>query len=382
MSPKAKSYNFNNEFDIDKLFTKAGGPTVTNEMIADVVRDRKKYIERHRIPKKTKGEYRYIVEPLGPYKIILKGILQNVLHRFYKADKAAFGCVPHRSNKQGSKRHVGAIQIFHTDLKNAFDNLHGALLRRSVCGNTKLCSQCHRRYQMLKNECLPRIGNQKCEQFNSGKEDNETIIDPKTMTGSLSDWLIELCTLWDKKRKIRYTPQGFPTSPFLLNIAMRTWFDVRMTELVKDHKMTYSRYVDDIVVTSDDRRDKKEWDEVKKYTFDLIYSLNSDLPKNDIRMKPNYRKTWVKSRKTRIEVFGIVVHEKPNIRIYKRMSLRAAIHKWEIKCGKRKDLDPKAKGKVPRKIFTHLFGLATYYAFVNPALKKYVRRLKKLPIGS
>lgn len=379
----------NENFDIPKLFTRVGGKTITSEDLINVISNKSKYIKRHRIPKKTKGEFRYIIEPLGVYKDILQGILQNVLHRFYKADDAAFGCVPHKSNKDGAIPHIGAKKMFHTDISNCFDNLHDVLLRKSLCGNDKLCSQCKLRFDMLKGKCAPKLST-KCSEFahdgNRSRKDGDPLID---LGGKIEEyhnpvalinWIIELCTVYDKKKGVRYTPQGFPTSPALLNISLRTWFDRKLSAYCIDKSLAYTRYVDDIVISSTNKDlDHGVLKDARKYTLDLIYSLNSGLGSR-ILMRPNYRKTWIKSSKKRMEVFGVVVHEKTSIRKYKILNLRAAVHQWEIKTGLRKDLAPKARSKMPNKVFMRLRGLATYYSYINPNVGKLLGRLNEIPV--
>jgi len=95
-----------------------------------------------------------------------------------------------------------------------------------------------------------------------------------------------------------YLPQGSPSSPMLANLAMRD-LDTKFHEFAENLKLTYTRYSDDLVFSSKDKRLNK------KRIASMSYKIERELKKNGF--SPQYRKTKIIGPGTRKIVLGLLV---------------------------------------------------------------------------
>jgi len=100
--------------------------------------------------------------------------------------------------------------------------------------------------------------------------------------------------------KQRHLPQGVPTSPALANAVLNR-LDRRLSGLAGALEMDYSRYADDIAMSSQSIRD---W----RFLEPLIGGICIDE-----RVSLNYKKTRIKRSHQKQRLVGIVVNSKPNI---------------------------------------------------------------------
>ncbi|MFK8078262.1 MAG: reverse transcriptase family protein [Granulosicoccus sp.] len=98
----------------------------------------------------------------------------------------------------------------------------------------------------------------------------------------------------------RHLPQGAPTSPALANAALHQ-LDVRLTGLANSLEMDYSRYADDIAMSSNVHRD---WRFLESLIGGICLEEGVSL---------NHRKTRTKRPHQKQRLVGIVVNTKPNI---------------------------------------------------------------------
>lgn len=133
-------------------------------------------------------------------------------------------------------------------------------------------------------------------------------------------------------------PQGGVTSPYLSNIFLRE-FDWKMANFFSAEKINYSRYCDDITLSSNN----PDITSSKLYIF-MTRIINSYL--KDINLRLNSKKTRILGRNRRQQVCGIVVNKKLNVNRKFKKNLRAAIFQ-----AKNKDLSPELIGK---KAFTDM----------------------------
>ena len=80
------------------------------------------------------------------------------------------------------------------------------------------------------------------------------------MHADLKEALIKVCT------KDGATPQGAPTSPLLTNMVMVPK-DVKITKYCKEHGLVYTRYADDILISS---RVSFDWQQVQKDISEML----------------------------------------------------------------------------------------------------------------
>lgn len=100
--------------------------------------------------------------------------------------------------------------------------------------------------------------------------------------------------------KQRHLPQGAPTSPALANAALYQ-LDVRLTGLANSLEMDYSRYADDIALSSNVHRD---WRFLESVVGGICIDEGVSL---------NYRKTRIKRPHQKQRLVGIVVNTQTNI---------------------------------------------------------------------
>lgn len=161
-------------------------------------------------------------------------------------------------------------------------------------------------------------------------------------------WLFaSVCTLGG------VTPQGAPTSPVITNLVMVTE-DVRITEYCKAHKLTYTRYADDILISS-------------KVSFDW------ETVQRDIQaILENYE---LKTEKTRYGSFngrnwnlGLMYNNQNQITVghAKKKLVKNLVHNYLTK--------PEQQ---TQENFYHLIGLIGYCRYVEPAyFENYLEQIK------
>lgn len=125
-------------------------------------------------------------------------------------------------------------------------------------------------------------------------------------------------------------PQGAPTSPILSNmIAYR--LDRDLMNLAKIHRLRYTRYADDISLSSYAQPTALFQGEVplpgRVPVEQLSASLRSAILSNGFEINPE--KVWFSGPKTRKEVTGLIVNEFTNVKRSFVRNLRAALYKVE-----------------------------------------------------
>lgn len=161
-------------------------------------------------------------------------------------------------------------------------------------------------------------------------------------------WLFaSVCTLGG------VTPQGAPTSPVITNLVMVAE-DVRITEYCKAHKLTYTRYADDMLISS---RVSFDWETVQ----------------NDIQaILENYE---LKTEKTRYGSFngrnwnlGLMYNNQNQITVghAKKKLVKNLVHNYLTKPEQR-----------TQENYYHLIGLIGYCHYIEPAyFENYLNQIK------
>ena len=120
-------------------------------------------------------------------------------------------------------------------------------------------------------------------------------------------------------------PQGSPCSPVITEL-MTHFLDIRLVKLAARHKCTYTRYADDITISTNQREFPSALAEFDGTEWKLGEELLSRI--NDGGFEVNSAKTRMQLRGSRQMVTGLTVNEKVNVTqaYYKRV--RATAHRF------------------------------------------------------
>ena len=162
--------------------------------------------------------------------------------------------------------------------------------------------------------------------FNSIKQKhlNQLFIEYFKYPSDVSRYLSELCTF-----KF-FVPEGAPTSPTLSNLVGYFYFDEDLRKLASNAGFAYTRYADDITLSTDKDFEKKEYSDregniyVKSEIDDVITKMSDVLSSKGFVL--NTRKTKVYRTPARQYVLGMVVNDKPDLLRRKRELLKCILH--------------------------------------------------------
>lgn len=145
--------------------------------------------------------------------------------------------------------------------------------------------------------------------------------------------------------------QGAPTSPCISNLCCRN-LDRRLLKYCQYHKMNYTRYADDITISSNCKIEEFNIQTIKKIIKNEGYYLNEE-------------KTKLLDRNRRHLVTGIVTNKKLNVLKQVKNKLRQDIYYCQ-KYGVNGHLVK--TGKVYSFYKEHLYGMAYYILMINKSL--------------
>lgn len=332
-------------FDLEKIF---GCKLAEVDEIIAHMEDNVKHIK---IPKKD-GSMRLITVPSDKLKAIQKSIMYHVMYR-YRPSSAAHGFVRGKSTVTGARDHVCQRSMLGCDIKSFFDNITEKHVKNCLFGNENMCRLCSKNGS----GCTPSLyaaaksqerGNPVCAEILS-------VFDPGfiSSTGyeSLMTRVIKLTTYHNS------APQGFPTSPALANMVLRG-FDKWMLDFCKcypGHNLVYTRYADDITVSSAvTPKDLAELvlKPIQHKLFGFGFYLNKE-------------KTRVKGCGRRLEVTGVVVNSRlPSLGTAHVHKIRAQVH-----------LVVSGKLAMSWHELQVLRGDCAYLAMVQPRHRRYLDRI-------
>nr|WP_243240438.1 reverse transcriptase domain-containing protein [Clostridium cibarium] len=225
------------------------------------------------IPKK-KGGVRKISAPVKELKSIQRK-LAYVLNLVYKVKSSAYGFIPKKNIKDNAKKHVRKKIILNLDLKDFFNQVHFGRVRGMLMH----------------------------EPYSIGQEAATVIAQLACFNGVLS--------------------QGSPSSPVITNMICSP-LDTQLIRLAKKHGIVYTRYVDDITLST--FNDSFSETIIKGDVSNLIIGseLENILKKNSFSV--NSDKVFLNNNVTRQEVTGLIVNRFPNVKREYIKNLRAILH--------------------------------------------------------
>ena len=259
----------------------------------------------------VKPKYRNITAPNEELKREQKRILKEVLNNIKVSDRA-FGFIQNKDIKKNAQEHLGAKWILEIDLKDFFDTITKDNVKQALINNH---------------------------------------IEPEE-----AEYIATITTRYGT------TPQGAPTSPMLSNIVCKP-MDKKIKALATKYNCVYTRYADDITISTNDKENGYAiLQEVKPQLQSIIHKYG---------FKINGSKTHTVGEHRSQNVTGVVINFTDNERgeVFsprkKRENFKALLHNAlkDIKAGNIttfEELNSKYKS------YHELQGYANFLYQINP----------------
>jgi RNA-directed DNA polymerase len=242
---------------------------------------RKDHYKKFLIPKRS-GGYRIIYSPSTPLKIIQKK-LNQILQAVYTPKASVHGFVNKKSILTNAKRHLEDGKkryVLNVDLEDFF----------------------------------PSINSQRIAGLLTAW--------PYNLPLTVAQAIAQLCCHNGD------LPQGAPTSPVISNMICAK-MDTQIRRLAQRAKCTYTRYADDITISTTLPKFPIVFAQIDPDTNalrlgDIFHSIIID---NDFAV--NNKKIRLQTRNDRQEITGIIVNKFPNVRRTYVRQIRAMLHAWK-----------------------------------------------------
>ena len=227
-----------------------------------------------KIPKKKKGEFRNISSPVKQLRNI-QFYVKLILDSLYEPDDCVMGFVRKKSVVDNAKKHINKYYVLNLDIKDFFPSVTQEMIY----------------------ECLTRY--------------------PYHINYSVASMIARLCCIRTEDGK-KVLPQGSPTSPILANMVCRG-MDKEITNLARKFNLDYTRYADDITLSS----------QYNSFNDDgnFMKGLNAIIEKYNFKINPDKKR--IQKHGTRQEVTGVIVSSKTNVRRKYVKEIRVMLHNWE-----------------------------------------------------
>lgn len=241
--------------------------------------DNKKYISFD-IQKKN-GDYRNIKAAKGGLKA-LQTKLAPILTSHYKVRNSVHGFTKDRSIVSNARQHKRKRYVLNIDLRDFYGSINFGRVR----------------------------GLFRSKPFNMGDK--------------AASVLAQICVFQDS------LPQGAATSPIISNF-IASELDQKLSKLARRHKLTYTRYADDITLSSNNRSFPEGiafYDGNNPITNDCFVGQVLEETISSCGFSINHEKTRLQIRGVRQDVTGLTVNEFPNVRREYIRNIRALLHSW------------------------------------------------------
>ena len=235
---------------------------IENAWLIKVINDTSTYYKEFSI-KKSNGSKRIINAPRNKLKYVQKRIL-NFLNTHFSPHKCSHGFIKNRSIKSNANVHLNKRYVLTFDIQEFFSSI----------------SQQEVYLTLLKLLTKRQLFAQDRLQINS-------IVDSKKLM-----WIISMITTMEVNGE-RVLPTGSPTSPMLSNIVFKK-HDFQLERLARKYNCSYSRYADDITISSNNKTDssiRSLFKEFENYLIRYGFEINP----SKTRLMPWYRHQTVNS---------------------------------------------------------------------------------------
>lgn len=245
-----------------------------------------KYFRIH----KHNGGYRLISVPSPELLIVQKWINTNILSQA-EDNPYSYAFTKGKSIKDCANEHKGCKWLIKIDIRNFFDSISEIKVYKyfASLGYSKLVSL------ELARLCTVTAPDDQQIYLPNRKPTFITYI-----KNHQSKWLV-----WRKgkykfyvEEKVGFLPQGAPTSPMLANLIVRP-MDYEIAEYTKSEDLIYTRYADDLFISSSSRDfcDYKAR-QVIRHIYKILYKYGFDY---------NYQKTKIFRPGSRKIILGLLV---------------------------------------------------------------------------
>lgn len=230
------------------------------------------------IPKK-RGGTRALLVPNASLAILQRKLLR-VLTTVYRPKACVHGFVQDRSTVTNAKPHVRRAWILNIDLEDFFATIHFGRVRGMFLAN------------------------------------------PYRLPESVATLLAQICCHQNQ------LPQGAPTSPIISNMICAR-LDGDLIALAKRHRLTYTRFADDLTLSSTMPRFPPEVATPSSPPPGVVIGPELDQVINSNGFRINPKKCRLQGRHSHQEVTGITVSQMPNVRRSYMRRIRSMLHAWE-----------------------------------------------------
>lgn len=232
------------------------------------------------IPKRKPGEFRTIAQPAREVKILQSWIVANILSDF-KVHPSATAYRRGRSILQNARVHASGRFLLKMDLVDFFPSIKGRDFARYL-------------------RALP-----------AAPFDEQSI-----------DHLCRLLFWRPKGETLLRLSIGAPSSPIVSNLLMFD-FDCTVTDLCNRHRVTYTRYADDLTFSASDSRSLQV---IEREIYRLCGRLTSP------RLSVNAEKTARLSKRDARRVTGLVLTNEKTVSVGRDLKriMRAAVHHFSL----------------------------------------------------
>lgn len=227
--------------------------------------------------KKRNGGERTISAPTEKLKEIQQ-VLQVIFQHLYKGKPSVHGFVLDKSIVTNAKLHVGKRILVNIDLKNFFPTINFGRVRGVFLGH------------------------------------------PFDFEDGVATALAKICCMNG------VLPQGAPTSPVLSNFVCRN-LDNNMMKLAKTSRVLYTRYADDISISTNLKILPTEIGTIESDKLILSPLLRDKIMSNGFFV--NEFKVRYAYRDGRQEVTGLIVNKKVNVYRSYIKQVKSMMHAWE-----------------------------------------------------
>ncbi|EJB8474142.1 RNA-directed DNA polymerase [Citrobacter freundii] len=135
--------------------------------------------------------------------------------------------------------------------------------------------------------------------------------------------ITELCTIDN------HLPIGFPSSPSISNFCFYE-YDMLISKFCKDNSLIYTRYADDLIISSIDELDKDNL----SHTISKLIRSDAVLP-----LELNYKKTKIITKKYERHLLGISILDNGKLTVSKKIKRDIEVRLHLLKTNKDKLID-------------------------------------------